>query len=430
VTAVNPLDISAVRARFPALARTHEGVPVAYLDGPGGSQVVDTAITEMNRYLAGGVANLHGAFATSEETDRLLLEARSGAAALLGARADEVAFGQNMTSLAFAVASALGPSWRPADNIVVTELDHRANVDPWLRAAGLAGAQTRWLPVDIERVTLDLSRLDELITPRTRLVALGRASNAVGTITDIRPIADMAHARGALVVVDAVHAVPHLVTDRVALGADVLFCSAYKFFGPHLGMAAIGQGAWDRLDVAKVAPSPATAPDKLETGTQNHEGLAGLLGALEFIGSLGTGDDPRARLTSGMELIRAHEDHLGREFRRALGGVPGLRLYAPPEDVAATPTFSFTIAGNSPRAIAAHLARHGVFVGDGNFYASTLDERLGTSGTGGWTRVGLAPYTTADELARCLAALHDLADMPPREQQAMSRVVQTAERRH
>lgn len=408
------MDISTVRSRFPALTRTHEGIPVAYLDGPGGSQVVDSAIAAMNRYLAGGVANLHGAFATSEETDRLLLDARAGAAALLGATPDEVAFGQNMTSLAFAVASALGPTWRPGDNIVVTELDHRANVDPWLRAARRAGAEARWIAVDSERLTLDLSRLDELITDRTRLVAVGRASNAVGTITDIRPIADAAHARGALLAVDAVHAVPHLAIDRDALGADFLFCSAYKFFGPHLGMVAIGREVFDRIDVARLEPSPSTAPDKLETGTQNHEGLAGLLGALDFVGSIGAGADRRARLLSGMEVIRAHEDHLGREFRRAIRGVPGLRLLAPPDDVAATPTFAFTLRGYTPRAVATELARHGVFVGDGSFYASTLDERLGTAAAGGWTRVGLAPYTTADELARCLAVLEHLAARVPR----------------
>jgi cysteine desulfurase family protein (TIGR01976 family) len=408
---MSPLDVTAVRARFPALTRMHEGVPVAYLDGPGGSQVVDSAITAMTDYLTGGVANLHGAFATSEETDHLLLDARAGAAALLGAGRDEVAFGQNMTSLTFSIASALGRTWRPGDNIVVTELDHRANVDPWLRAARVAGVESRWIRVDPERLALDISRLDEIVTDRTRLVAVGRASNAVGTITDVRQVADAAHAQGAAVAVDAVHAVPHLPTDRVALGADLLFCSAYKFFGPHLGIVAIDRELFDRLDVLKLAPGPTTAPDKLETGTQNHEGLAGLIGAIAFIASLGSGDDLRARLLSGIETIRIHEDVLARDFRRQLGDVRGLRLFAPP-DAPATPTFAFTVAGHSPRSVATRLAQHGVFVGDGNFYASTLDERLGTQANGGWARVGLAPYTTAGELARCLDVLHGVAGEP------------------
>jgi cysteine desulfurase family protein (TIGR01976 family) len=409
VPLVKALDSTAVRARFPALARTQHGVAVAYLDGPGGSQMADSALAAMTRYVTGGMANLHGAFATSVETDRLLLEARSGAAALLGVDSDEVAFGQNMTSLAFAVAAALGPTWRAGDNIVVTELDHRANVDPWARAARLAGVGVRWLPVDLERLTLDLSDLGQLIDHRTRLVALGRASNAVGTITDLAPIAEVAHRHGAIVAVDAVHAAPHLPIDRDSLDADLLFCSAYKFFGPHIGMVAIRRDLFDRLDVAKLQPGPTAAPDKLETGTQNHEGLAGLLGAISFIGSLGTGVDLRARVLSGMAVTQAHEDGLAREFRRLLAGVPGLRVIGPAPGIDATPTVAFTLAGHTPHGVAGYLAQHGMFVGDGHFYASTLDQRLGTASSGGWVRVGLAPYTTGEELARCLAALQRLA---------------------
>jgi cysteine desulfurase family protein (TIGR01976 family) len=368
--------------------------------------MVDSALAGITRYVTGGMANLHGAFATSVATDRLLLEARTSAAALLGVDRDEVAFGQNMTSLAFAIAAALGPTWRAGDNIVVTELDHRANVDPWARAARLARVEVRWLPVDLERLTLDLSDLGQLVDHRTRLVALGRASNAVGTITDVAPIAEVAHRHGAIVAVDAVHAAPHLPIDRDSLDADLVFCSAYKFFGPHIGLVAIRHDLFDRLDVAKLQPGPTAPPDKLETGTQNHEGLAGLVGAVSFIGSLGTGADLRARVLSGVALIEAHEDGLAREFRRLLADVPGLRVIGPSTGTDATPTVAFSLAGHPPRAVAGYLAQHGIFVGDGNFYASTLDERLGT---GGWVRVGLAPYTTAEELARCLAALQRLA---------------------
>lgn len=403
------LNTSAVRAHFPALTRTHQGMAVAYLDGPGGSQMVDTCLAAMTRYLTGGMANLHGAFATSVETERILLEARTAAAALLGADAREVAFGQNMTSLAYALAAALGPAWRPDDNIVVTELDHRANVDPWLRAARLAGCEVRWLPVDPQRLTLDLSDLDEVITAKTRLVALGRASNAVGTVTDTGVVAEVAHRHGALVAVDAVHAVPHLPIDRDSLGADILFCSAYKFFGPHLGVVAIRGDLFDRLDVARLEPAPSSPPDKLETGTQNHEGLAGLIGAISFIESLGAGADRRTRLLSAMALIQAHEDGLARDFRRLLAGVPGARVFSPADEVEATPTVAFTLSGRSPRSVAGYLAEHGIFVSDGHFYASTLDQRLGTAVNGGWVRLGLAPYSTAEELARCLAALQRLA---------------------
>lgn len=409
-----PLDSAAVRSRFPALRRTHHGLPVAYLDGPGGSQMTDSCIDGISAYLRAGAANLHGAFASSEETDALLAEARAAAAALLGAAPGEVAFGQNMTSLAFAIASALGLLWREGDNIVVTELDHRANVDPWARAARLAGAEVRWLPVDTNEVVLDLGALDRVIDDRTQLVAVGRASNAVGTVTDVTAVAAAAHAAGAVVAVDAVHATPHLPVDRDQLGADFLFCSSYKFFGPHVGMVAIREPVFSRLEVAKVAPSPSGAPDKLETGTQNHEGLAGLVGAISFIASLGEGTTLRDRLVSGVTEIRDWEDSLAADFRKDLGSVPGIRIYSAPDEVEKTPTVSFNLAGYPARDVASYLGRRGVFVGDGNFYASTLDERLGTLAGGGWVRVGLAPYTTREELQTCLSCLHELSDSPGR----------------
>lgn len=404
-----PFDSAAVRSRFPALRRTHHGLPVAYLDGPGGSQMADSCIEGISAYLRAGAANLHGAFATSEETDALLAEARAAVAALLGAVPGEVAFGQNMTSLAFAIASALGPTWRPGDNIVVTELDHRANVDPWARAARLAGAEVRWLPVDTSELVLDLDALDRVIDDHTRLVAVGRASNAVGTVTDVATVATAAHAAGAVVAVDAVHATPHLVMDRDELGADFLFCSGYKFFGPHIGMVAIREDLFDQLEVAKVAPSPSGAPDKLETGTQNHEGLAGLLGAISFLSSLGTGTTLRRRLIAGVSEIRDWEDGLVADFRKDLAAVPGIRVYSAADEVEKTPTISFNLSGYTPREVASYLGHRGVFVGDGNFYASTLDERLGTLASGGWVRVGLAPYTTREDLQTCLDCLHELS---------------------
>ena len=404
------LDSAGVRSRFPALRRTHHGLPVAYLDGPGGSQMVDSCIDGISGYLMSGVANLHGAFATSGETDQLLAEARAAAAALLGAAPAEVAFGQNMTSLAFSVASALGPTWHEGDNIVVTELDHRGNVDPWARTARLAGAEIRWIPVDTDTLELDLQAAADLIDERTRLVAVGRASNAVGTVTEVGPLARLAHGAGALVAVDAVHAAPHLPMDRDELGADLLFCSGYKFFGPHIGIVAIRGEVFERLEVAKVVPAPITPPDKLETGTQNHEGLAGLTGAIGFIASLGAGITLRERLTSGIAEIRDAEDSLAEQFRKDLASIPGVRIYAAADDVSKTPTIAFRLAGYSPHEVAAYLGDRGVFVADGNFYAMTLDERLGTISSGGWVRVGLAPYTTQGELSRCLGCLLELSE--------------------
>jgi len=403
------IDVAEVRRRFPALARTLRGLPVAYLDGPGGSQMVDSCIEGMAAYLRRGTANLGGAFVTAEETEQVVAEAREVAAALLGAQSSEVAFGQSTTALAFSVAAALGATWREGDNVVVTELDHRANVDPWIWAARRAGAQVRWIPVDPEGLVLDLDGLDRLIDERTRLVAVGRASNAVGTINDLGPVALAARSAGSLMAVDAVHAAPHIPLDMDDLGADVIFCSAYKFFGPHLGIVAIRQELFERMEVAKVEPSPSSPPDKLEMGTQNHEGLAGLPGSIGFIASLGTGVTLRERVTSGMAEIRAWEDGLASRLRKELAAVPGLRPYWAGNGVEKTPTVTFRLEGYSPREVATHLARHGLFVEDGNFYASTLDERLGTRDSGGWVRAGLAPYTTPEEVAACHECVARLA---------------------
>lgn len=402
-------DVSAVREQFPALDRLHDGRPVVYFDGPGGSQVARPAIEAMRGYMERGGANLHGAFPTSIETEEIIASTRHAMAAFIGAEPDEIAFGANMTTLTFAISRALARDWNEDTEIVVTELDHRANVDPWVLAATEKGAKTRWLPVDPETLTLDLSNLEATINERTRLVAVGLASNAVGTINLVAEIAERAREAGALVGVDAVHAAPHIPMNRDALGADILTCSAYKFFGPHVGVTAIRRGLLEELPVYRLDPAPAYIPDKLETGTQNHEGIAGVKGALDFIASLSGGDSPHERLLSAMRTIEEYEDVLAARFRAGLRDIPGVTLYAAPEGVRKTPTVAFRLEGRSPGEVCEYMAGHGYFVAGGDFYASTLAERLGIRGGGGWVRAGLAPYNTQEEVDGFVEALDELA---------------------
>jgi cysteine desulfurase family protein (TIGR01976 family) len=405
-------DVRAVREQFPALARTHNGRRVVYFDGPGGSQVAKPAIDAMSRYMSRGGANLHGAFPTSIETEGILHDTRRAMADFLGAAADEVAFGANMTTLTFAVSRALARTWDSNSEIVVTELDHRANVDPWLLAAAERGSKVRWVRVNPETLTLDRDDLAQNITDRTKLVAVGLASNAVGTINDVAAIAKRAREAGALVAVDAVHAAPHIPIDRDATGADVLTCSAYKFFGPHVGVTVVKRDLLEAMNVYKVEPAPGYIPDKLETGTQNHEGIAGVKGAIDFIASLGSGASRREKLISGMRAIEEYEAHLAEKFRAALREVPGVKLYAAPDGVPKTPTLAFRLEGHTPREFCERMVEEGFFVADGHFYASTLAKKLGIYDSGGWVRVGLAPYNTAEEVEGFIAVLRNFVKGP------------------
>jgi cysteine desulfurase family protein (TIGR01976 family) len=398
-------DARAVREHFPALQRTHNGRNVVYLDGPGGSQVARSAIDAVSRYMNRGGANLHGAFPTSVETEEILRDTRQAVADFLGADPDEVAFGANMTTLTFAISRALSRTWDSNTEIVVTELDHRANVDPWLLAAAERGARVRWVRVNPETLTLEPDDMETAITDRTKLVAVGLASNAVGTVNDVAAMAGRAHEAGAFVAVDAVHAAPHIPIDRDAIGADALTCSAYKFFGPHVGVTAVKRDLLEAMSVYKVEPAPAYIPDKLETGTQNHEGIAGVKGALDFIASLGDGSSPRDRLVSGMRAVEEYEADLAARFRAALREIPGLELYAAPDDVRKTPTIAFRIEGRTPREFCEHMVEKGFFVADGHFYASTLARKLGIHDSGGWIRAGLAPYNTEEEIEGFIQSL-------------------------
>jgi cysteine desulfurase family protein (TIGR01976 family) len=398
-------DVQAVRDQFPALGRTHNGRGVVYFDGPGGSQVAQQAIEAITGYMERGGANLHGVFPTSTETEEILADTRTAAADFLGVEPDEIAFGANMTTLTFAVSRALASGWDEDSEIVVTELDHRANVDPWIIAAAEQGARVRWIRIDPETLTLDENDLEQSITGRAKLVAIGLASNAVGTVNDVAAVAETAHSAGALVAVDAVHAAPHLPLDRDAIGADVITCSAYKFFGPHVGVTAIRRDLFEKMGVYRLDPAPDYIPDKLETGTQNHEGIAGVKGALDFISSLGEGTSQREKLTTAMKAVEEREAALAENFRITLRDIPGVKLYAAPNGVRKTPTIAFTVQGKAPEEVCLQMLEHGFFIAAGDFYASTLAEKLAIGDSGGFIRAGLAPYNTEEEVERFVEAL-------------------------
>lgn len=393
------LAVAELRAMFPALRDSENKVPYIYFDGPGGTQMAQQSVDGMLAYITGGMANLHGAFPTSVGTDNLLLEGRKAVADLVHCASEEVAFGQNMTTLAFSIARSLGSFISADDEVVVTEMDHRANVDPWVTLAADKGAKVKFIELDPNTYTLKLDRLDELITEKTKLVAVGMSSNVTGTVTDIRRVIARAKEVNAIVVVDAVHAVPHMPIDFQELGCDILLCSAYKFFGPHIGIAVIAASLFEKLQVYKLAPAPQQIPDKLETGTQNHEALAGLIGAITFIEQLGEGKNRRERLVSGMQRIEEHEQQLTARLDGFLRQVPDLKLYRAPEGVYKTPTFAFTIPGIKAREVTTWFAEnYSMCIADGHFYATTMAEKLGVLPIGGWIRIGLAPYNTLEEV--------------------------------
>lgn len=412
------LDVTALRDHFPALARTLGGRPIVYLDGPGGTQVPRECIAAMTAYLERSNANHGGAFTTSVETDALLAEVHAAGADFIGAGdPDEIVFGPNMTTLTFAVSRAIGRTLGADDEVVVTRLDHDANVAPWLAMAADRGATVRWIELAPDGAALDLASLDRVLTERTRVVAVGLASNALGTVTDVRRVAEAAHAVGALAYVDAVHAAPHLPIDVAALGADLLVCSPYKFFAPHLGMLWGGRELLERLEAYRVRPAGAALPGKWEVGTPAFESLAGLLGTFEYLERIGSayagaGDgDRRARLGAAMSAIRSHERTLSLGTLERLTAVRGLRLYGigEPERVdERVPTFSFTLDRHAPPAVAAHLASRAVNTWDGDFYAWELVRALGLADSGGLLRIGLVHYNTLEEVDRLVDALHEL----------------------
>jgi cysteine desulfurase family protein (TIGR01976 family) len=390
--------IEQVRSRFPALGSLDEENKVIFFDGPGGTQMSDYAMESMYRYIRNGMANLHGTFSTSITTDSMLEEAREAVADLLGCKCNEVAFGANMTTLAFSIARSLASFIKEGDEIVVTELDHRANVDPWITLANDLGATVKFIKLDPNNFTLKLDELDTIITEKTKLVAVGMSSNVTGTITDVKAVTAKAKEFGAMVMIDAVHAVPHLPIDFRDIGCDILLCSAYKFFGPHVGIAVIHEALFEKLPVYKLHPAPTEFPYKLETGTQNHEGIAGVIGAIRFIEDLGNGVTRRDRILAGMAAIEEYEKELSEDIEGFLNDLPNVRLFRAPSG-AKTPTFAFTIDNQNSRDVTSWLAKeYNMCVADGDFYASTMAGILGVHEVGGWVRIGLAPYNTKEEV--------------------------------
>ena len=399
--------LQSVRASFPALGRVEGGNPVAYFDGPGGTQVPGMVADAMRDYLLHHNANTHWAYPTSAETDAALAGARERLADFLNAGPDEVAFGANMTTLAFHAARALGRGWGPGDEIVVTELDHHANVAPWQAVARERGVTLRMVKLDPARGLLDAGDLAAAVGPRTRLVAIGAASNALGTISDVAAVSALARKAGALVFVDAVHYAPHVLADAPALGADLLACSAYKFYGPHVGVLYVRRDLGAALDVPKLAPAPDTMPERLETGTLNHEGIVGAGAAVDFLASLGGGATRRARLTEAFGWLHARGTALLERLWSGLASVDGVRLYGRPPGAARTPTVAFTVRGRASGAVARSLAARGLFVSHGDFYAATVVERLGL-GADGLVRAGCACYTSEDEVDRLIDGVRRL----------------------
>jgi len=391
------LDLDAIRGRFPALASG-----AVYFDGPGGSQVPASVVDAMSAYLTEANANLGGAFATSRESDAVMERGRAAAAEFAGAEPEGIAFGANMTTLNFQLAHAVARTLEPGDEIVVTALDHDANVSPWLLVAADHDLVVRTAPLRAEEVTLDLDALEQLLGERTKVVAFTLASNAVGSIPDAARVAAAAHRVGALAWADGVHLAPHRRLRASETGLDVVLCSPYKFFGPHLGVAAIRPALAESLPADRVRPADEAPPGhRFEAGTQSHEAVAGATAAIEYLRELGGGD-----LDSAFARIEEHETRLAASFLSALPD--GVELYGIRTPEGRTPTFCFNIEGRAPRQVAELLAEQDIYVWDGDYYALEPMRALGLE-DGGAVRAGFLHYTTEDEVDRLLDALGELA---------------------
>ena len=403
------LDVEAVRSQFPALSRDVNGQPAAYLDGPGGTQVPNSVIDAMADFMRAGGSNHGGPFVTSRETDAVAASARRAIADLIGASPDEIAFGQNMTSLTLSVSRALAATWMIGDNVVVTRLDHDANVWPWVIAARDAGVEVRWIDFDPEDgCRLQIEQVSEVIDRRTRLLAATAASNAVGTITDLEWLISAAHRVGALTYVDAVHYSPHGLLDIAALGTDFLAVSSYKFFGPHTGCLYGRTEVLNDVAAYKIRPAPDDPPGKWETGTQSFESLAGITAAVDYIASLGEGDSRRKRIVSAMETIGSYEHAISERFLDGIAELPRVRIYGRDTPAGRTPTFAVSVSGVHPDAVAATLGDLGIFVWSGDYYAVEVMRRLGVANQGGLVRIGFVHYNTLEEVDRVVAALGNL----------------------
>jgi cysteine desulfurase family protein (TIGR01976 family) len=415
------LDLNYVRAQFPSLAQTVNGHPAAFLDGPGGTQVPQRVIDAISGYLRSDNANTGGAYATSRRTDAMIAEARSAMADFLHCGADEVVFGPNMTSLTFAISRAIGRELQPGDEILVTRLDHDANVSPWLAMAEDRGITVRWAEIHDADCTLDMADLASKINSKTKLVAVGYASNAVGTINPVKEIVQLAHKAGALAYIDAVHYAPHGLIDVAALDCDFLVCSTYKFFGPHMGVLFGKREHLKRIRPYKVRPNTNAIPNCWEWGTMQHESIAGITACVEYIADLGRRARPEA-VTSGpnqrrtaieaaYEAIHEHERALFEAMIAGMRKIPGAKIYGitdPARFHDRCGTIAVRIENHTPLELATKLGDRGFFTWDGNYYALNLTEHLDVEKSGGFLRIGLVHYNTLDEVERMLAALREI----------------------
>lgn len=404
------LDVDEVRADFPALSRLDGTTQAAYLDGPGGTQVPRQVIEAMAEVLREGVSNIGGGFGSSDYADTISTEARRAMADMFNADPNEISFGQNMTSITFAVSRALATTWKAGDAIVVTSLDHDANFTPWVRAATEAGVEVRIAEFDPTTGALDPAAIGRLLDDKVRLVAVCVASNAIGTVVDVESVAAMAHESGALVYLDAVHAGPHRLLDVKEFDCDFLVASSYKFFGPHTGIL---HGKLDRLaalDVYKVRPAPSDPPGKMETGTQSFESMAGVTAAVDYLAGLaGDSGSRRERLEQAYALISAHERSLSERFLEGVASIPAVRVYGvPAADRRRVATFAIGVDGHNAESVAAQLAKSGLYVWSGHYYAVNVMDRLGVLDQGGLVRIGFVHYNTTGEVDRVLEALAPL----------------------
>lgn len=416
------LDLNRIRSQFPALDR-----PAIFFDSPGGTQIVRSSLEQIQQYLLTCNANSHGAFATSRQSDALVAEARAAMADFLHAgQPEEIVFGLNMTSLTYNLSRALVKTFQPGDAVVLTRMDHDANISPWRQAAEDRDCKVLWVDFHPEDGTLNLAELEAALAQKPRLVAVGYASNALGTINPLAKIVELAHAAGAMVYVDAVQYAPHGPIDVQRLGCDFLVCSAYKFFGPHLGVLYGRYELLDALPAYRVRPAPAQPPGKFETGTPAFESIAGLLGTLQYFEWIGRNfGQEYAELYAGsyhgrpllykqaLAAIHAYEMELIRALLTTLKSVPGCRIYGVTSERSLdqrVPTFSFTLEGWPPAEVAERLGQMGIFVWDGNFYACEVTQRLGLEERGGLVRVGSVHYNTLEEIGRLEEALHQLAE--------------------
>ncbi len=397
-----------IRSHFPALSRKHAGKPVAYFDGPGGTQVPQKVVNAISDYLLNHNANTHWNYPTSAETDAALTHAREAFADLFNASPREVVFGNNMTTITFHAARALGRNWGPGDEVVVTELDHQANVAPWRALAKDRGITVRLVPFDPATGGLVWDELECAVNKKTRLVAIGAASNALGTISAVRDAAQLAHKHGALCYVDAVHFAAHRVIDVKTLDCDFLACSPYKFYGPHTGVLYGRAETMAALDVPKLDPAPDEIPDRMETGTQNHEGIVGAAAAVEFLASLAPGATRRERLMRAISELHERGDALVARLWNGLSAIDGVQCYGPPPGKPRTPTVSFSVRGLESKNVAVALTREAVFVSNGNFYATGVLAKLGMTREG-LVRAGCACYTTESEVDRLIEGVRAIA---------------------